>query len=41
MVGGQPQPGTEGLGVGPLPQIQAALREDRLHRAGVPARDGD
>ena len=40
MLGGEPQPGTEGLGLGPLPQLQADCREHGVHRAGVHTRDG-
>jgi hypothetical protein len=40
VVGGQPQPGTEGLGVGPLAPIQADGGEPGVHRAGVHTREG-
>jgi hypothetical protein len=41
MVGGQPQPGAEGLRLGLLPQVQADFREHRVHGAGMQAGDGD
>jgi hypothetical protein len=41
VTGGQSQPGTTGLRVGPLPGVQADFGEDGLHGAGIQAGDGD